>query len=111
MGIIYKNRKKYSGDRKVDNGLVLKSASTGSTVLSSLTWGASGSGMYYTSVLNVGKPVVSVTLTAWAGLRTTDNIVPYIRGDGGTEISLMSNTNSFASSGSNVNIRYLYIDE
>ena len=24
MGIIYKNRKKYSGDRKVDNGLVLK---------------------------------------------------------------------------------------
>ena len=64
--------------------------------------------MYYTPVLDVGKPIVSVSITSWAGLRVTDNIVPYIRGEGETEISLMSNTNPFASTSSNVSVRYIH---
>jgi hypothetical protein len=77
--------------------------------LSSLTWAASGSGMYYSSNImsateqSYWDSIDSVSLTGnWSNLRKTDMIIPYA---GTNNVALMSNVNSFASSSAKVTVR------
>ena len=85
----------------------VKFASTSSIIhdyiqvsLSSLTWTASASGLYYSSVIPVYKmsEVWMACLAGFASLRTTDNITVACRSSGGwSGITLWANTNSFVS--------------
>ena len=84
---------------------------TADLVLSDLTWTASGSGAYYTTIdldalLPADKSIIAVSLSGWSNLRTTDNLVFYIRTS--RSIGILSNVNSFADATSSLKATVLY---
>lgn len=80
------------------------------TILSSLTWTASGNGMYYSNdiepLVNDAKLILGCTIVTFTGLRPTDHILPMLAIDG-KKIRFMSNVNTFITNASIV-VRVIY---
>lgn len=85
--------------------------SSSSYKFNSLSWTASGSGIYYTTIdldniLPSGTKIVGITINGWNNIRTTDNVMPYIRTN--RTFGLMSNVNSFDDNNSAYGYSILY---
>jgi len=86
--------------------------SSNSYKFGSMTWTASGSGVFYTTIdldniLPSGAKIIAITVNGWNNIRTTDNIMPYIRTD--RTIGIMSNVNTFADNNSAFGYSILYV--
>lgn len=67
-----------------------------SLMLGSASWVKSGSGAYYYLFPETYKAVLSASLQGFEGLRTTDNVI-LGSNTAGTQIAVITNTNSFGS--------------
>jgi hypothetical protein len=78
--------------------------------LDAATWTQTPQGKYITTVkkYELGNFVLGVTLGTIGNLRATDVVQPYMAGDGGRTINIMSNTKSFANASANVQIYIMY---
>lgn len=80
--------------------------------LSSITWTASGSGMYYGYVTNVvpaGYKIISAIIINWDAIRTTDNFILYTPETSPRNIGIMSPNNLFADTSSAIKLRVAYV--
>lgn len=80
--------------------------------LSSITWAASGSGMYYgyiTNVVPVGYKIVSAIIINWDAIRSTDNFILYTPETSPRNIGIMSPNNVFADASSTIKLRVAYM--
>lgn len=70
--------------------------------LNDITWTQSGGGLYYSQAITIpNSPITKIyhaTLSGFANIRATDNIIPAVRRSAGwAGFGLYANTNSFAS--------------
>lgn len=78
--------------------------------LNAATWTETAQGKYIATVKQyaTGDKVLGVTLGAFGNLRATDVVQPYMTGDGGRTINVMSNTKTFANASASVQIYVMY---